>query len=66
MINKRKFLLHLNHSKNSSNKVKHLREELYQRTHFKAMENLSMFRTSTIDHNIFRNWRKKTKKTNII
>ena len=61
MINKRKFLLHLNHSKNSSNKVKHLREELYQRTHFKAMENLSMFRTSTIDHNIFRNWRKKDK-----
>ena len=61
MINKRKFLLHLDHSKNSSNKVKHLREELYQRTHFKAMENLSMFRTSTIDHNIFRNWRNKDK-----
>jgi hypothetical protein len=61
MINKRKFLLHLDHSKHSSNKVKHLREELYQRTHFKAMENLSMFRTSTIDHNIFRNWRKEDK-----
>ena len=61
MINKRKFLLHLDHSKNSSNKAKHLREELYQRTHFKAMENLSMFRTSTIDHNIFRNWRNKDK-----
>ena len=61
MINKRKFLLHLNHSKNSSNKVKHLREELYQRTHFKAMENLSMFRTSTIDHNIFRNWKNEDK-----
>jgi hypothetical protein len=61
MINKRKFLLHLDHSKLSSNKVKHLREELYQRTHFKAMENLTMFRTSTIDHNIFRNWRKEDK-----
>jgi len=61
MINKRKFLLHLDHSKNSSNKVKQLREELYQRTHFKAMENLSMFRTSTIDHNIFRNWRNEDK-----
>ena len=61
MINKRKFLLHLNHSKNSSNKVKHLREELYQRTHFKAIENLSMFRTSTIDHNIFRNWKNEDK-----
>ena len=61
MINKRKFLLHLDHSKNSSKKVKHLREELYQRTHFKAMENLSMFRTSTIDHNVFKNWRNEDK-----
>ena len=38
----------------SSHYAKHLREELYRKTHFKAMENLTMFKTSTMNHNIFK------------
>ena len=58
MINKRKFLLDVENNKKIDNsKARHLREELYQRTHFKTMENLTMFRTSTINHNIFKKWR---------
>jgi hypothetical protein len=54
MINKRKFLLDVEQIKKIDNsKAKHLRGELYQKTHFKTMENLSMFKTSTINHNIF-------------
>ena len=36
--------------------AKQLREELYRRTHFKAMENLTMFKTSTMNHNLFKIW----------
>ena len=58
MINKRKFLLDVEHMKKIDNsKAKYLRGELYQRTHFKTMENLTMFRTSTINHNIFKKWK---------
>ena len=55
MINKRKFLLDVEQIKKIDNsKAKHLRGELYQKTHFKTMENISMFKTSTINHNIFK------------
>ena len=58
MINKRKFLLDVEQNKKVSNsKAKRLRGELYQRTHFKTMENLTMFRTSTINHNVFKKWK---------
>ena len=58
MINKRKFLLDIEQNKKIDNsKAKYLRGELYQRTHFKTMENLTMFRTSTINHNIFKKWK---------
>jgi len=58
MINRRKFLLDVEHMKKIDNsKAKYLRGELYQRTHFKTMENLTMFRTSTINHNIFKKWK---------
>ena len=60
MIKKRKILLNADSSlikKFDNNKAKRLREELYQRTHFKAMENLSMFKTSTMDHNVFKYWK---------
>ena len=58
MINKRKFLLDVEQNKKiSNNKAKRLRGELYQRTHFKTMENLTMFRTSTINHNVFKKWK---------
>ena len=58
MINKRKFLLDVDKSKKIDNsKAKYLRGELYQRTHFKTLENLTMFKTSTINHNIFKKWK---------
>ena len=58
MINKRKFLLDVEQIKKIDNsKAKHLRGELYQKTHFKTMENISMFKTSTINHNIFKKWK---------
>ena len=58
MINKRKFLLDVDQIKKIDNsKAKFLRGELYQRTHFKTMENLTMFKTSTINHNIFKKWK---------
>jgi hypothetical protein len=63
MINKRKFLLDVEQIKKIDNsKAKHLRGELYQKTHFKTMENLSMFKTSTINHNIFKKWKKEDEK----
>ena len=42
--------------------AKQLREELYRKTHFKAMENLTMFKTSTMNHNLFKIWSKEDKK----
>ena len=60
MLNKRKFLMNsgaqaqlkkLNHIKG-----KNTSQDLYQRTHFKAMENLIMFKTSTMNHNLFKKW----------
>ena len=47
---------------NGNHFAKHLREELYRRTHFKAMENLTMFKTSTMNHNLFKIWSKEDKK----
>ena len=60
MIKKRKILLNADLSfvkKLDNNKAKKLREDLYQRTHFKAMENLKMFKTSTMNHNLFKYWK---------
>lgn len=47
---------------NITHYAKQLREELYRRTHFKAMENLTMFKTSTMNHNLFKKWSKEDKK----
>ena len=60
MINKRKFLLNIEQDKDKkieTNKMKYLSGNLYPRTYFKTMENLTMFRTSTINHNIFKKWK---------
>ena len=58
MINKRKFLLNIEQDKKlNNNKMKYLRGNIYPRTYFKTMENLTMFRTSTINHNIFKKWK---------
>lgn len=68
MLARRNLYLGLNHDKKNKNKndqkgnlAKHLREELYRRTHFKAMENLTMFKTSTMNHNLFKIWSKEDK-----
>ena len=42
--------------------AKHLRGELNRKTHFKAMENLTMFKTSTMNHNLFKKWSNDDKK----
>ena len=72
MIERRKIFLTLgNNSKNKKNDYKinnnnagnnhihHLREDLHQKLHFKALENLTMFKTSTMNHNLFRVWSKE-------
>ena len=65
MINKRKFLLNIEQDKDKkleNNKMKYLSGNLYPRTYFKTMENLTMFRTSTINHNVFKKWKKEDEK----
>ena len=71
MIERRKIFLTLgnntrnkkdnnNNFKTDENKhIHHLREDLHQKLHFKALENLTMFKTSTMNHNLFRVWSKE-------
>ena len=61
MMKKRKFYitLGLNKRNENPNKAKFIRGDLHNKTHFKAMENLTMFKTSTMNHNIFRTWSKE-------
>ena len=61
MMKKRKFYLTLGLNKRveNPNKAKFIRGDLHNKTHFKAMENLTMFKTSTMNHNIFRTWSKE-------
>ena len=61
MIKRRKLFLTLNNNKKSQKSEEnkhshHLREELHQKLHFKALENLTMFKTSTMNHNLFKIW----------
>ena len=68
MIERRKFFLSLGSKKRINNSItnshiKHLREDLHQKLHFKAMENLSMFKTSTVNHNLFKIWSEEDIKT---
>ena len=65
MINKRKFLLNIDQDKDKkleNNKIKYISNNLYPRTYFKTMENLTMFQTSTINHNIFKKWKAEDEK----
>ena len=65
MIERRKIFLTLGNNNKIKNKDKenkpkfHLREELHQKLHFKALENLTMFKTSTMNHNLFKIWSKE-------
>ena len=68
MVKRRNFFLGINNKNkkrvneiHNVNYARKLREELYKRTHFKAMENLTMFRTSTVNHKIFRKWSNEDK-----
>jgi len=68
MIERRKFFLSLGNKRrinnsNANSHIKHLREDLHQKLHFKAMENLSMFKTSTVNHNLFKIWSEEDIKT---
>ena len=55
VINKKKLMMNLKLNKKLNEKNKRRKnEELYQKTNFKAMENLLMFKTSTMDHNFFK------------
>ena len=61
MMKKRKFYitLGLNKRLDNQNKAKFIRGDLHNKTHFKAMENLTMFKTSTMNHNLFKAWSKE-------
>ena len=68
MVKRRNFFLGINNKNkkrvneiHNVNYARKLREELYKRTHFKAMENLTMFKASTVNHNIFRKWSNEDK-----
>ena len=58
MLIKRKAILNLGNKIKKINKEKiiKLKDEEYQKTHFKAMENLTIFKTSTMDHKLFKTW----------
>ena len=56
MLIKRKLILNLgNKIKKFNNKKKNQTNE-FLKTHFKAMENLTMFKTSTMNHQLFKTW----------
>ena len=61
MLKKRKFYITLGLDKKTQNPntAKFLRSDLHNKTHFKAMENLTMFKTSTMNHNLFKTWSKE-------
>ena len=61
MLKKRKFYMTLGLKKkiDNPNKAKFLRSDLNNKIHFKAMENLTMFKTSTMNHNLFKTWSKE-------
>ena len=56
IYNKKKFLLNvLDNNKVEKNiNNKYLKEQINHKTNFKAMENIKMFKTSTVNHNIFK------------
>ena len=56
IYNKKKFLLNvLDNNKIEKNiNNKYLKEQINHKTNFRAMENFKMFKTSTVNHNIFK------------
>ena len=58
MLIKRKLILNLGNKiqKISSNKKNKINEDEFRKTNFKALENLTMFKTFTVNHKLFKAW----------
>jgi hypothetical protein len=58
MLIKRKLILNLGNKiqKISSNKKNKINEDEFRKTNFKALENLTMFKTFTMNHSLFKTW----------
>ena len=59
MLKKRKYLIMGLNRRIDNSQARYIRGDLHNKTHFKAMENLTMFKTSTMDHNVFKQWSKE-------
>ena len=59
MINTRKVLMNLEGGNTEKRNYKYSLGEVYRKTEFKAMENLKMFKTSTMNRNILKKWQKE-------
>ena len=58
MLIKRKLILNLGNKiqKISNNKKNKINEDEFRKTNFKALENLTMFKTFTVNHTLFKTW----------
>ena len=65
MINSRKLLMNLEGGNLEKIKYKYSLGEVYRKTEFKAMENLKMFKTSTMNQPILKKWRKEDEEKQI-
>ena len=69
MINARKLLMNLEGlnivKKNNSNNNKYILDEDFRKTEFKAMENLKIFKTSTMNKYILKKWEKEDQENQI-
>ncbi len=59
MVNTRKILMNLDEYKLDKKNSKYSLSEVYRKTEFKAMENLRMFKTSTMNKSILNQWKKE-------
>ena len=65
MINTRKLLMNLEGGNTEKKNNIYSLGEIYRKTEFKAMENLSMFKTSTMNKHILKQWKKEDKEKQI-
>ena len=65
MINARKLLMNLESGNIEKNNHKYSLSEVYRKTEFKAMENLKMFKTSTMNKPILKKWKKEDEEKQI-
>ena len=65
MINTRKLLMNLEGGNLEKKNHKYSLGELYRKTEFKAMENLNIFKTSTMNQPILKKWKKEDEEKQI-